>query len=904
MNLPILDINAGDSISTMVSKINSNFDMLSLLGGGPIGIQGIQGIRGMTGLQGAQGIQGYRGSKWHIAQTPSELDTTDAIPGDIGIVQNGEMYIYDGMQYVTSGTSLQSVLESPFVLDTANHVINQKNNEANPIVLGTNENNASVASLKPAIAIANINGSEYNTGLLLYKETAIGGHRNEIGLDSSEKLMLKSSKGVSVVCGTPNASGVSLTVNDDLVNISYMANLEPAGTNISPLVSSNGFTGSLDKYDANNKWKWGLQGSALVPNNSGDNGIGCENRRLKSAYTTKDFSLNFEAPAASTDNSYIGFGYIDNNTKHDVLKIGSNGISVGNGGTDFNNNFSSYSNGITISGGGTKGGHVTLNGSTDTSNCVAQEESGNQQNTQNPLVYNGIANSAIPYVELTVGTGKTYNDLTRNTSPVITANKVASPKDCNANNLRIKGYSGTEEGGDVVIDGGNSVGGYTKFGCVGGSVYISGGINFSNNVVANNKIKGYPFNFGDVVIGLNPNNHAGLKTGGNNNANIRNTTKDNISGVNYYDIYNFTAHANNIMLDSDANNRVINGYGANYPKIKSLGDATMQINGLATVYGSTPFMIGVQDSNKYQFVSGINEFVVRHTNIDDEIVSQRFSSIGEAFPITGPDRTTTSLYTHYVTNWQKVGNIVNCTTKIAMLLDAGSSHLNSNNLYVVGSKLVTESDYMNNTLGYLKSNPEKVPCTVIELPLFVGDDNGNQLCSYIGGCGSMYCETNMGSESLFNSILINGTEQIFANNSHKITASNNGGNLEVVVSYQGFGNANHNSQGRIIYRDDVAKSYSNSLLADIIGLNHYTVDINQNCMYIVPERFMTKGSGNNEIKKTSYIQQLYSTLVLNYTYMLNPGFGGDFVKFQISGHGTSPTNQQQQHFIPGGGFTI
>jgi len=58
MSITLKNITAADTISSMVDKINFNFDQLILNGGG---IEGPRGIKGYTGMQGNPGEQGLRG---------------------------------------------------------------------------------------------------------------------------------------------------------------------------------------------------------------------------------------------------------------------------------------------------------------------------------------------------------------------------------------------------------------------------------------------------------------------------------------------------------------------------------------------------------------------------------------------------------------------------------------------------------------------------------------------------------------------------------------------------------------------------------------------------------------------------------------------------------------------------
>ena len=68
----ILNVLQGDNQSTLVDKINYNFDQILSAGGGPQGQQGLLGPTGAFGPQGSQGVQGSQGpsgTKWFVQQT-------------------------------------------------------------------------------------------------------------------------------------------------------------------------------------------------------------------------------------------------------------------------------------------------------------------------------------------------------------------------------------------------------------------------------------------------------------------------------------------------------------------------------------------------------------------------------------------------------------------------------------------------------------------------------------------------------------------------------------------------------------------------------------------------------------------------------------------------------------------
>lgn len=72
----ILNILQGDNQSTIVDKINYNFDQILSAGGGPQGQKGVAGPTGAIGPQGPQGVQGAQGpsgTKWFVQNSSPAL---------------------------------------------------------------------------------------------------------------------------------------------------------------------------------------------------------------------------------------------------------------------------------------------------------------------------------------------------------------------------------------------------------------------------------------------------------------------------------------------------------------------------------------------------------------------------------------------------------------------------------------------------------------------------------------------------------------------------------------------------------------------------------------------------------------------------------------------------------------
>ena len=115
----ILNILQGDNQSTIVDKVNYNFDQILSAGGGPQGQQGLQGATGPIGPQGAQGVQGTQGpsgTKWFVQDSsPASGAVTGSNPwtyptiGDYWLdpdSSNQEIYVFTATGWVDTGYGL------------------------------------------------------------------------------------------------------------------------------------------------------------------------------------------------------------------------------------------------------------------------------------------------------------------------------------------------------------------------------------------------------------------------------------------------------------------------------------------------------------------------------------------------------------------------------------------------------------------------------------------------------------------------------------------------------------------------------------------------------------------------------------------------------------------------------
>ena len=115
----ILNILQGDNQSTIVDKLNYNFDQILSAGGGPQGQRGIEGPTGPIGPQGPQGVQGQQGpsgTKWFVQDaSPASGGITGANPwqfptlGDYWMdpdSANQDIYVFTATGWTNTGYGL------------------------------------------------------------------------------------------------------------------------------------------------------------------------------------------------------------------------------------------------------------------------------------------------------------------------------------------------------------------------------------------------------------------------------------------------------------------------------------------------------------------------------------------------------------------------------------------------------------------------------------------------------------------------------------------------------------------------------------------------------------------------------------------------------------------------------
>lgn len=102
IRINLKELFSADSQSTVIDKVNFNFNKLLELGIGEPGERGFSGIQGAAGPLGLTGEQGIRGATWFVdsAQNPNTLTFQDVLEGDLYLDSNNlAIWQYTGTQW-------------------------------------------------------------------------------------------------------------------------------------------------------------------------------------------------------------------------------------------------------------------------------------------------------------------------------------------------------------------------------------------------------------------------------------------------------------------------------------------------------------------------------------------------------------------------------------------------------------------------------------------------------------------------------------------------------------------------------------------------------------------------------------------------------------------------------------
>lgn len=705
MSIPIKDINAGDTISSMVDKINFNFDLLALKGGGAQGVQGVQGVRGSVGIQGIQGVQGVKGNGLIIGQS---------VPQDIG--DDGDVYINvgDGSIYEKQGGVWERIYnptdtaESPFTYHNPSQgkiAIRQRVNI--PVVIGTDD----AGAIRDIAQSTDKGALNINTTSDINAITIFGGNAQNVA------VTMGTSDGIDFTILNQGNIRIGNSSNDSIyvdlagkLKISGYADTSHNGKRALVAVNNQDGIVGFDTPQWFIEHEGDFKGS-LFPAKNYNLGLKGTENRIKDIYIIPD-SVVYCGNVTDSGNKFPKFKTGDPDNGKTVMGWSQNGVSLGIESKAFFDNFINadtfglYVGSDRLASQNPKGyaPYIAMkpaNKNIDDSNTdlVLQTMIGYINTTTTDVGY-AVAFSS----QLNCAAYK--KDLV---SPVLT---VFDESQKNSGGrmlkrmLKLKGRNGLC-GEDIVVQGGDSVstGGFglgeNQCKYVGGNVFVSGGGAIRENAVIyagnsySESIMGDMRNLGNVIIGINPNNHKTIQPTVYGSA----KTDEEISAtdpkdIDFFDVADVAIHGNRIVIDSHANQRkleqaivsqktmqtgVSSGGGSatlkaksivGTPYVETLNDSTLQVSALNTIYHEEPVVVSINDIYYHQFLCGTMNYVMGlyydgSQSPDVFLVdSDKFFKLLKNGNTKGvSDKIKNSLLFQVQQTWQKVGNVVNVSAR-------------------------------------------------------------------------------------------------------------------------------------------------------------------------------------------------------------------------------------------------
>lgn len=722
MSIPIKDISAGDTVSSMVDKINYNFDLLALKGGGPSGIQGIQGIRGSIGDPGEQGIAGQRGSRFYDFD-PDTHPATNYSTGDITL-WGGKFYIIknDGSEnYWDVALDINVYAESPFTNTPFQTTVLRSDCYENQIVIGVGNDSADDIintnirqrredAVGSAFIISGKHFDDMNVGyhISLYGKNAADSDYSSfsdgniyIGYEQSDpntpilKVEGKSSGAARISC----EGGQYIQVDRDNITLSRRMNL-PNLTGNTAIVTTDA-NGNVSVENA-----WRIDGGtkkALYPYVDGTYDLGKDANRISEVFLKKGSTIHFK----SDNTGFLNFKTKDTGQEKIVMGLSQFGVSFGINGNSTSAHFESQNSHFGIMLGNNaetrKAPHITIvTASTERTNVL-----GESSYTSNELidVWTTSPNVSGEIQFREIATAQKY--LNKEYMPLIQAKNISTAHDKSiGNTLCISGakYSSQTVGSgkDVIITGGTANNDIMNMESVGGTVFISGGITVGLTLAHNEEIVNSDIRrSGNVIIGINPLHHKSVQTQNSYAADKEydNLTSTNPKDVKFFDTNNVAIHGNRIVIDSNANYRK-SAYGNfsntnnnDYPYVATPYLSTLQMSGINTVKHNAPVRIDASQCCEHQLLSGTMTQIFRIKYENNEFVVSDVSGVD--FTSSSLDPTNYNDSVLFVVNqvWQKVGNIVNVNLRAEWLAYCPTKS-NTPSTNAKNGKLYHISDYM------------------------------------------------------------------------------------------------------------------------------------------------------------------------------------------------------------------
>ena len=727
MSIPIKDLSAGDTISSMVDKINYNFDLLALKGGGPSGIQGIQGIRGSIGDPGSQGIAGQRGSRFYDFD-PDTHPATGYGTGDITL-WGGKFYIIknDGSSnYWDVALDINVYAESPFTNTPLQTTVLRRSCYENQIVLGISNDSADDTvntairqrrdeHIGSALIISGKHFEDTNIGyhISLYGKNAADGNYStfsdgNIYIDYEEgstspifKFEGKSDGATRISCD----GGQYIQIDNGNITLSKRTTL-PQSQGNTAIVTTDGNGNVNEEY----AWRIETSSKALFPHIDSAYDLGKDANRISEVFLKKGSTIHFK----SDNTGFLNFKTKDTGQEKIVMGLSQFGVSFGINGNSASEHFESQNShfGITVGNNAStsKAPHITVvTHSTERTNVLSESIALNND-LVDVLTTLPNMSGAIEFRE--IATAGKYLD--KEYMPLIQAkNKSTMHEKCIGNTLCISGAKFSSQtvgsGKDVIITGGTANNRIRNMESVGGTVFISGGIPMQLTAMNSNEDVISDFRMsGNVIIGINPLHHKSVQEQDSYAADKEydNLTSTNPKNVAFFDTNNVAIHGNRIVIDSNANYRkgaygnFSNTNNNDYPCVSTPYFSTLQMSGINTVKHNTPVRIDASQCCEHQLLSGTMTQIFRIKYENDEFVVNDVSGVD--FTSSSLDLTNYNDSVLFVVNqvWQKVGNIVNVNLRaewLAYCPPTAGSNKNPGTLYHI-------SDYMfgynTNEYGY------------------------------------------------------------------------------------------------------------------------------------------------------------------------------------------------------------
>jgi hypothetical protein len=272
---------------------------------------------------------------------------------------------------------------------------------------------------------------------------------------------------------------------------------------------------------------------------------------------------------------------------------------------------------------------------------------------------------------------------------------------------------------------------------------------------------------------------------------------------------------------------------------------TFNVGGLCTMHHGVPLVLDGDDIYRNQFMSGNMTYLIRRRITSSHTIHTR------VVPLRGPsDVGGLDFVAMVVTNWTKVGNVVQCSTKINnYFYNSYANRLSGIGYYIMYDGMDTET--------YCPV-ADDVYITNIKLPVVI---NGCYV-NYLNGTGPFISDRKQpNGENHYRRFVDNARQVIFDETS-------------TFSPYMQFGNNAHDENGKVLKTNPIGSSSSNPngyQGTDISSIDDYVL-CPSDTVTIIPHysRGYTHKDYNGRACGMRCLH--YTTATFNYMYVLNPDF--------------------------------